>query len=59
MAEFETTKEESTWFLDSGCSNHMCGSEYMFDTLEKQYTHSVKLGDDSRMRVGLLEEKVL
>ena len=43
----EASKEE-LWFLDSGCSNHMCGKE-LFSRLDESFSTSVKLGDNSSM----------
>ncbi|KAG8649537.1 hypothetical protein MANES_08G103711v8 [Manihot esculenta] len=35
-----------TWFLDSGCNNHMCGKkEYFFD-LDENFRNSMKLGNN-------------
>ncbi|GAU39634.1 hypothetical protein TSUD_397220 [Trifolium subterraneum] len=43
--------ENETWFLDSGCSNHMVGhKDWMFE-FDETYSDYVKLGDDSRMAV--------
>lgn len=39
------------WFLDSGCSNHMCGDQRMFTYLDGKFNHSVKLGSNNRMSV--------
>lgn len=46
----EETKE--VWFLDSGCSNHMCGDKRWFSILDESFHHSVKLGDNSRLKVS-------
>ncbi|CAL9019210.1 unnamed protein product, partial [Prunus brigantina] len=43
------SKRENVWFLDSGCSNHMCGNKECFFDLDKKFRQSVKLGDNSRM----------
>lgn len=40
------------WFLDSGCSNHMCGDKDKFIKLDESFSHSVKLGNNTRMKVG-------
>nr|XP_011468675.1 PREDICTED: uncharacterized protein LOC105352743 [Fragaria vesca subsp. vesca] len=40
------------WFLDSGCSNHMCGDKSMFSSLNDKFNHSVKLGNNTRMQVA-------
>jgi hypothetical protein len=49
-----TTKDqikEESWFLDSGCSNHMVGNKDWLYELDESYRDTVKLGDDSRMTV--------
>ena len=53
MAHIEDIKseKEQVWFLDSGCSNHMCGSREWFVELDETFKRSVKLGDDRRMSV--------
>lgn len=45
------SKWNDTLFLDSGCSNHMCGNRGMFTNLDESFLHSVKLGNNSRMNV--------
>ena len=42
-------EEEITWFLDSGCSNHMCGNKEWFLDLDEQFRQTVKLGDHSKI----------
>jgi len=42
--ESHETKQIDAWFLDSGCSNHMCGNKGMFTNLDESFVHSVKLG---------------
>ncbi|TXG59678.1 hypothetical protein EZV62_014251 [Acer yangbiense] len=39
------------WFLDSGCSNHMCGEKEMFTQLDESCTSSVKFGNDTTVPV--------
>ncbi|KAG7550979.1 GAG-pre-integrase domain [Arabidopsis thaliana x Arabidopsis arenosa] len=39
------------WFLDSGCSNHMSGDISLFSTMDSNFKHSVKLGNNKRMEV--------
>ncbi|GAU29902.1 hypothetical protein TSUD_379930 [Trifolium subterraneum] len=49
-----TNADESkheTWFLDSGCSNHMVGNKDWLYELDESYRDTVKLGDDSKMNV--------
>ncbi|GAA0184998.1 hypothetical protein LIER_32286 [Lithospermum erythrorhizon] len=56
MAQIEemqqTEKKNGVWFIDSGCSNHMCNDAEMFATLDKSFLHSVKLGNNSKMEVS-------
>lgn len=43
--------KEDTWFLDSGCSNHMCGKKEYFSDFDGSYRDSVKLGNNSSLAV--------
>jgi len=49
--EKHQARREDAWFLDSGCSNHMCGYKAMFSDLNLEFRHSVKLGNNTRMNV--------
>ncbi|KAF2301922.1 hypothetical protein GH714_030433 [Hevea brasiliensis] len=49
--ELHETSRSDAWFVDSGCSNHMCGNSKMFSSLDTDFTHSVKLGNNTRMKV--------
>lgn len=51
MAQVDVKDVEQIWFLDTGCSNHMCGEKKWFSDLEECYKHTVKLGDNSKMLV--------
>lgn len=53
MAHVEMNKaeDEHVWFLDSGCSNHMCSTKEWFIEFDKFFCHNVKLGDVRRMMV--------
>ncbi|TXG53855.1 hypothetical protein EZV62_019111 [Acer yangbiense] len=54
MAYVEDVKEvnkEELWFLDSGCSNHMCGKKELFSVFDGGFRESVKLGNNSNMAV--------
>ncbi|KAG6467925.1 hypothetical protein ZIOFF_072490 [Zingiber officinale] len=42
---------EDVWFLDSGCSNHMCAHKEWFSDLDEEFRTSVKLGNNSTMTV--------
>ena len=49
--ELNQSGREDVWFLDSGCSNHMCANKEWFSDLDKEFQHSVKLGNNSKMAV--------
>ncbi|XP_050902116.1 uncharacterized protein LOC127110689 [Lathyrus oleraceus] len=52
MDQRENIKSNSQkWFLDSGCSNHMVGTEEWLFNFDERFHESVKLGDDSKMQV--------
>ena len=46
----EATREDA-WFLDSGCSNHMCGDKDKFSEFDESFRQLVKLGNNTRMHV--------
>ncbi|CAB4289273.1 unnamed protein product [Prunus armeniaca] len=39
------------WFLDSGCSNHMCGKRELFLQFDNNFREKVKLGNDMSLTV--------
>ncbi|KAI5411553.1 hypothetical protein KIW84_056564 [Lathyrus oleraceus] len=41
----------NTWYLDSGCSNHMCGNMSWFYDLDERFRETVKLGNNSCISV--------
>ena len=47
----EQSQSEDLWFLDSGCSNHMCGKKKYFSHLNENIRDLVKLGNNSSMVV--------
>lgn len=38
---------QNLWYLDFGCSNHMCGDEKVFSKLNTSYRDTIKLGNNS------------
>ncbi|RDX81863.1 hypothetical protein CR513_37412, partial [Mucuna pruriens] len=44
-------KTNDAWFLDSRCSNHMCGDKGMILNIKHGYKHSFKYGNNSQMFV--------
>lgn len=51
FVEENGSQRDHVWFLDSGCSNHMTGDRTWFQDLEEKPMHTVRLGNNSRMRV--------
>ncbi|GJW21496.1 putative RNA-directed DNA polymerase [Tanacetum coccineum] len=51
MADASDESKGMLWFLDSGCSNHMCGNKDRFVDLDSSFSTSVKLGNNTRMMV--------
>jgi len=49
--DMNVANEEVIWFLDSGCSNHMCEKKEYFSYLDESYKDSIKLGNNSSMNV--------
>ncbi|KAH0765356.1 hypothetical protein KY290_001315 [Solanum tuberosum] len=49
--ELHKAKRSDAWFLDSGCSNHMCENQDLFSSLDTTFSHTAKLGNNTRMRV--------
>ncbi|RVW23483.1 Retrovirus-related Pol polyprotein from transposon TNT 1-94 [Vitis vinifera] len=49
--ELNQSRKEDVWFLDSGCSNHMCGNKLWFSDLDEEFRQFVKLGNNSKMTV--------
>jgi len=54
MAYMDMNKAHTTdvWFLDSGCSNHMCGKKEYFSNFNEKFRESVKLGNNTSMVVS-------
>lgn len=44
-------KYNNMWYLDSGCSNHMCGNKSLFSELDESFRDIVKFGDNSTVAV--------
>ncbi|KAH0696419.1 hypothetical protein KY290_013785 [Solanum tuberosum] len=45
-----TAKEKAlndVWYLDTGCSNHMCGEKEAFSELDETFRDTVRFGDNS------------
>ncbi|KAL4554001.1 hypothetical protein LXL04_039876 [Taraxacum kok-saghyz] len=51
VTQTENRNNGLLWFLDSGCSNHMCGNKERFVDLDPAFSNTVKLGNNTRMAV--------
>jgi hypothetical protein len=51
--ELNQSRREDVWFLDSGCSNHMCANKEWFSDLDEEFQQSLKLGNNSKEGVTL------
>ena len=52
MAHFlEKEAIHDVWFVDSGCSNHMCNDQSMFEELDTNQKSEVRLGDNKKVQV--------
>ena len=49
--ELNQSRREDVWFLDLGCSNHMCANKEWFSDLDEEFRQSVKLENNSKMVV--------
>ncbi|XP_074588084.1 uncharacterized protein LOC141843983 [Curcuma longa] len=43
--------QQNMWYLDTGCSNHMCGDKTTFSELDESFRNTVKFGDNSTVSV--------
>ena len=51
FVEENKAKRRDAWFLDSGCSNHMCGDRTLFSNIDDGFRQMVRLGNNTRIRV--------
>ena len=49
--EMNNARRGDVWYLDSGCSNHMCGDKNLFCDLNEEFKQNVKLGNNTCMVV--------
>ncbi|PKI72007.1 hypothetical protein CRG98_007623 [Punica granatum] len=41
--------QKNVWYLDTGCSNHMCGVKELFSKLDGSFRSEVKFGNNSKL----------
>ncbi|XP_031264133.1 uncharacterized protein LOC116122419 [Pistacia vera] len=46
-----TGTHQNLWYIDTGCSNHMCGDKSAFSDLDETFCNSVTFGDNSKVSV--------
>ncbi|KAJ8769958.1 hypothetical protein K2173_009040 [Erythroxylum novogranatense] len=47
----EKKQSNDVWFLNSGCSNHMCGTKSLFKELDEYDKTDVNVGDNKKIQV--------
>ncbi|KAL4378928.1 hypothetical protein GQ457_02G031910 [Hibiscus cannabinus] len=47
----EENNDASTWYLDNGASNHMCGDKEAFVKLDENVKGNVSFGDSSKVQI--------
>ena len=43
--------QQNMWYLNTSCSNHMCGEKKAFSDLDESFHSSVEFGDNSTISV--------
>lgn len=43
--------DQNLWYLDTGCSNHMCGNKDIFSVLDESFRTIIRFGDNSIISV--------
>jgi len=51
LASNTLSEEENIWYLDTGCSNHMCGKKELFSSLDETVKSNVKFGNNSNIPI--------
>lgn len=47
-----TDEKDRLWYLDSGASNHMCGSKHMFVEIVESVIGNISFGDMSKININ-------
>ncbi|XP_068479007.1 uncharacterized protein [Phaseolus vulgaris] len=51
MVCYASEETQNLWYLDTGCSNHMCGDKKAFSELDESFRNTVKFSDNSIVSV--------
>ena len=51
VCHVEEETQQNMWYLDTGCSNHMCGGKEAFSDFDESFRSSVKFGDNSKISI--------
>ncbi|KAF7820234.1 Retrovirus-related Pol polyprotein from transposon TNT 1-94 [Senna tora] len=51
LASSNFSVDENVWYLDTGCSNHMCGKKELFSSLDESFNSSVKFGNNTNIPI--------
>ena len=51
LASNTLSEEENIWYLDTGCSNHMCGKKELFTSLNETVKSTVMFGNNSNIPI--------
>nr|XP_015900221.1 uncharacterized protein LOC107433446 [Ziziphus jujuba var. spinosa] len=51
VSHIQEETNENLWYLDIGCSNHMCGVKSAFSDLDESFRNTIKFGDNSTVSV--------
>ena len=43
--------QSNVWYLDTGCSNHMCGDKSKFYELDESFRNTVTFGDNYKVSI--------
>lgn len=55
-AQVDEQPQAEVWYVDTGCSNHMCGSKSSFSFLNEDFRSTVSFGDNSTVNVMRKED---
>lgn len=51
MFTSQETNLDDTWYIDSGCSNHMTGNKILIKNIDTSVQREVRTGDDKKLNV--------